>query len=283
MLRIWRPSGQELTALSAEEFRDADAVKKHLRELYGFPVYLQQLLHAGKNLADDFSLDNGMDLQVVLLTISGFSHSGHSARIAAQDLADAARRNDVNMVRCLLDAGADKEFRVGDKTALMLASELGHLEVVHLLLEARADTDSWDNFGRTALLHASESGHLAIVRLLLEAGADKDCWNTVGETALLLASEGGHLEVARLLLEAGANKDCTDLVGKTALLRASESGHSEIARLLVEAGADKDCKDLSGMTALLLAAEGGHSEVARLLLDADVGKDIPEVDDGWTA
>ena len=192
MLRIWRPSGQELTALSTEEFTDADAVKKHLRELYGFPVYLQQLLHAGRNLADDFKVDKGMDLQVVLLTISGVSHSGHAARIAAQDLADAARRNDVNVVRCLLEAGAGKEFRIGDKTALMLASESGHSEIVRLLLEAGADKDCWDNFGRTALLLASESGHLENVRLLLEAGADKDCWNTVGETALLLASESGH-------------------------------------------------------------------------------------------
>ena len=42
MLRVGRLLGQELAAMSAEEFTDASAVKKHLCELHGFPVYLQQ-------------------------------------------------------------------------------------------------------------------------------------------------------------------------------------------------------------------------------------------------
>ena len=71
MLRIWRPSGQELATFNAEQFEDAAALKEHVCEHYGFPVYLQQLLHDGSLLADDAKLDGFIDLQLVLLSISG--------------------------------------------------------------------------------------------------------------------------------------------------------------------------------------------------------------------
>ena len=71
MLRVWRPSGQELAVCNAEDFKDAAALKEHLWELCGcFPLYLQQLLHDGNVLGDGAELDASMDLQLVLLTIS---------------------------------------------------------------------------------------------------------------------------------------------------------------------------------------------------------------------
>ena len=59
--------------------------------------------------------------------------------------------------------------------------------------------------GATAVLGASQNGHLEIVRLLLESGADKDLTKNDGATALTIASQNGHLEVVRLLLESGAD------------------------------------------------------------------------------
>ena len=99
MISVWRPSGQELAALRAEEFKDADAVKKHLCDLYGFPVYLQKLVHGGRLLTDGAKLDGVMDLQLVLLTVSSLPH-GFNA-VAARDLANAAAGNHIDTVRCL--------------------------------------------------------------------------------------------------------------------------------------------------------------------------------------
>ena len=69
MLRIWRPSGQELAAISADEFPNTFAVKEHLREAHGLPMCVQQLLQDGGILADDTAVDTGMDLQLVLLQV----------------------------------------------------------------------------------------------------------------------------------------------------------------------------------------------------------------------
>ena len=66
--------------MSAEECKDAVALKEHLRKLYGFPVSLQQLLHEGHLLADDAALAGLRDLQLVLLTISDPSITNEDGR-----------------------------------------------------------------------------------------------------------------------------------------------------------------------------------------------------------
>ena len=146
MLRVWRPSGQELAVCNAEDFKDAAALKEHLWELCGFPLYLQQLLHDGNVLGDGAELDASMDLQLVLLTIS----DGSVFRLARADLADAARGNYDQVVRCLLEAGVDKDIRTDGATALMLASEPGHMEVVRVLLKAGAEKECTDHRGMTS-------------------------------------------------------------------------------------------------------------------------------------
>ena len=248
MLTVWRLSGQELAARSAEEFTDAASLKKHLYDLYGFPIYLQQLVHRDRLLSDEARLDGAMDLQLVLKSVLGLSH-GFKA-LAARQLATAAAGGHVHRVRCLLEAGAEKDWdRTGGMNALMLASRSGHMEVAGLLVGAAADVECKDSSGMTALMLASKSGHLEVARLLVQAGADKDCSGDSRRTALMLASHSGHMEVARLLVGAGADKDCKDRGGMTALMLASSSGHVEITRLLTEAGAEKDCKDRCGTTA----------------------------------
>ena len=70
-------------------------------------------------------------------------------------------------MRLLLDSGADKDLANNNaRTALMLASRIGRLEVVRVLLEYGADKDLAGNHGRTALMHASQAAHWEVVRLL---------------------------------------------------------------------------------------------------------------------
>jgi hypothetical protein len=119
--------------------------------------------------------------------------------------------------------------------------------------------DGKNKNGWTALHLASENHHLEIVCLLLENGAvvkgkDKD-----GNTALHFPSQEGHLETVHLLLEKGAELDGKDNDGWTALHRASLYGHMEtVCLFLLKNGAAVDGKDHKDeYTALYLASQFG--------------------------
>jgi ankyrin repeat protein len=88
--------------------------------------------------------------------------------------------------------------------ALVLAAQLGHPEVVRLLLDAGEDPNRFNPPGNhahcTPLHQAAVSGHDAVVRLLVEHGAHLDIRDTIWHsTPLGWAEHGGKTEVAAYL------------------------------------------------------------------------------------
>ena len=137
-------------------------------------------------------------------------------------LMHAARKGSTARVQYLLDRGAAVDaVTVVGRTALMLASDSGHLETVRCLVErggANVNAARTSD-GMTALMYASEKGRLEIVRCLVERGGanvnaarDDD-----GVTSLMLASSRGHLETVCILLQHGENKHAASMFGSTAL------------------------------------------------------------------
>lgn len=117
----------------------------------------------------------------------------------------------------------------------------------------------------TPLDIASVQGHLSCVQLLLEAGAEKNCKDGYGKSPLNLASTNNHPSVVSALLAAGAESDLADDNGWTPLIRAACYGRSEVARLLLNAGANRQLRNNAGKTALYLAIEYKRDEVAAIL------------------
>ncbi len=76
---------------------------------------------------------------------------------------------------------------------------------VKTLLDKGADVNAKAPTGVTALMMASQSGHVDVVRALLAAKADVNAKTPIGDTALLLASQQGHAEVVKLLTASGAS------------------------------------------------------------------------------
>lgn len=60
-------------------------------------------------------------------------------------------------------------------------------------------------FGTSPLHIGSDMGHIEIVKLLVNATSDSNCLNETGCTPLLLACELGHGEIVNILFENGAN------------------------------------------------------------------------------
>lgn len=91
----------------------------------------------------------------------------------------AAGRGSLDIVEAFLAAGANVNVRAIDgqsrRTALQVAAELGHVDVVKILLQHGADveasTDLPSPFNVTALTLAKLNKHSRCVNLLLKHGA----------------------------------------------------------------------------------------------------------------
>lgn len=89
--------------------------------------------------------------------------------------------------------------------------------------------------GWTALMDASEKGHLNIVKYLVEEhNADMNAQSSTGMTPLMYAAKNGHVEVIRYFNSLGVDVDQTDNSGGTALMLASKYGHCNAVKCLVE-------------------------------------------------
>jgi len=150
-------------------------------------------------------------------------------------------------------------------TPLMVAAQIGHPDVVELLLERGAAIEAKDNKEFTALIYAASEGHPDVVKLLLERGAAVNARNYQGATSLSFAASKGHVDVVMLLLEKGAEVDAKDNVGRTPLMLAALNGHVDVVVRLLAKDAVVDTKDNSGFTARQFAEHGGHQVIADLL------------------
>ncbi|XP_065178803.1 ankyrin repeat domain-containing protein 27-like [Sycon ciliatum] len=128
--------------------------------------------------------------------------------------------------------------------------------------------NSRDDLGRTALHVAAENGHGQMVELLLDCGAVASSTDYHSSTALHLACRRGHLSVVSVLLGRLDDINAQDNDGNTLLHLASANGHEEVARALFTLRVDVDCNvsNERGDTPLHLAARWGYESIVKLLV-----------------
>ena len=151
----------------------------------------------------------------------------------------AIRREDVDMVRLLTEAGADvNAVDSFGETVLHEAIRRENVEVARLLIEAGADLNAVDSFGETVLHQATLNEDVGMVRLLIEAGADVNAGDYSGETVLYEAIQNEDVDMVRLLIEAGADVNAM-VRPRTTLLQwaVSTVRNPTIIELLEKAGA----------------------------------------------
>ena len=173
------------------------------------------------------------------------------------------------------DMPGDLDINMGynqkyDRTALMLATILGQLEIVNILLGRKGiDVDLQDANGMTALLHAAREGHCEIVKRLIDAQASMEIVDyQVGRSPLRCAAERNNEEIVELLLNCGADPNLRDREGGTAVLRAVSRGAEDVVKAMMDIHfVDFNCVDEEGQGLLHGAARNGYPKIARLLLD----------------
>lgn len=185
-----------------------------------------------------------------------------------EDLIDAACEGDVEAVARTVKAGADVNARWCGATALHLAAEHGHENVVQFLLDHQRDVDALDAEGDTPLIWAAAAGSTDVARLLIARGADLERTRPVGVSSndddqwnpLRWAIIAGHTPMVRLLLTAGAKLGNPRLLGV-----AIYSGDPELVATLRNAGAPVSIEGPDAFDPVRAAAESGSIDLLRTL------------------
>ena len=155
----------------------------------------------------------------------------------------AAVTGDVNLMSRLVASGCVAAVRGddgADLTALHLAANAGHVDLVRYLLsdEVKADPCALRGNRFTPLHAAAMSGRTTVCELLLGAGASVDAQTSPqGYAPLHSAAFAGHLDTVKALLRGGANRQVLNYRGETPEATARRSNQFDVANLLAaEAG-----------------------------------------------
>jgi ankyrin repeat protein len=159
----------------------------------------RQLQEVAEEAMEDATVRGYTEIAQILLE-HGLDINKSTAR-GSTYLCDAALKGQKKMVQLLLDHGA--KIAVRNKfggTALHDAALGGNAEVINILLDRGAEIDARNlEDGATPLMLATSLGQLGAVTVLLKRGANSQLRDSSGHTALDRARETGNAEIIQLL------------------------------------------------------------------------------------
>lgn len=192
----------------------------------------------------------------------------------------ALMKKQQTVVACLLGlkVGANLPLSFGDYP-LCFATEIHSPELVKVLLEGGANSDSVNIRKETALYIACRDGNAFIANMLLNAGADVKRVHAMNNnfTPLIAAVANDNREIVQLLLNRryDVNIDAQDTEGWTALWHAYSNSNEEICALLLKAGANADIPNNEGKTIIQEVVEDEDDSFIHLFKKYSKGNFVP--------
>ena len=241
--------------------------------LWGRLENVQFLQSAGAAFTNDLVYSSALgQLDIVKERLKDGTNVNATNESCRTPLTAAAANGQLAVVNFLLEHGADVnvEGKDGDVTqsALIVAAQKGHIEVVKALLKKKASLKA-NSARETALFKGVDGGYLDVVKCLLDNGADPNGPNPDGEPVLFTAAQK-HADILKTLLDGGADVNATNRLGSTALIIAAYYGNAESALTLLSKGARVGARTTQGMTALQIASRlRDREQIVEILSDPD--------------
>ena len=181
---------------------------------------------------------------------------------------EAAADGKTKVVKTCIDRGIYVDVSDDyDVTALMLAAQEGHLDIVELLSMNGANINAISAFPEASpLMAAVKNYHIEVAEYLIRHGAEINYRDAFGMRSIHYAAEYGYYYICDMLIYYDAIIDEPDGYGNTPLYYALQESEIKLANLLVDNGADIKKTDSNGNTYLHLLAQGDSIELVNYLL-----------------
>jgi len=202
----------------------------------------------------------------------------------------AVFNNNAKMVKLLLGYDADVNTKFEDETMLMFSARMGFTEIVKLLLDAGADKSIKNNAGETALDIVKELDFRDEIRKLLDKKEPGFSQSELSAKEVNIkfkkaAENKSAKEMDKMLRQYNkGNRMISDESINEMFVNVAGSSSGEIFNLLIPYVKDFNFKDKNGNTALIAAAKNGQDFIVSTLLKYPGRIDInAENEEGYTA
>ncbi|RDD41599.1 Transient receptor potential cation channel subfamily A member 1 [Trichoplax sp. H2] len=215
------------------------------------------------------------DLRIMRLLLGAVENQGKKGYLNIFDnegktaLHIAIEMNHLEMVKLCLNYGASVMQENNLKPLIHIAAINGSIEIAKLLLQHHVQVSDQDNRDRTALHHAVLGYQTEMIQFLHSEGATLESLDEECKTPFLTAVENGFVNATVVLLNLGANISATDNKNRNCLHYACRHRDSTILAELFKYGAASSINyhDFEGCTPLLASASTGDLHIINTLLD----------------
>ncbi|KAJ3082166.1 hypothetical protein HK102_001881 [Quaeritorhiza haematococci] len=229
----------------------------------------------------------------VLLNSGKVNCNAFNAERDSVPICQAAISNSPEIIELLVQHGADVNTMAKqhqNATALILAAQWGHLEVVKNLLKQGVDLTGSQRQGFRALIEAVIRGHHVVVQELAKAGVNQDMFDPSSDESpptVVAATYNSDAKIISVLHQNGFDVDAAGRNDITALIAAATWNKEPIIDFLLDGGKRKvdPGRHKQGLRALQSASERNYPHIIRKLLDiggispdsSDPGMAIPPI------
>ena len=207
----------------------------------------------------------------------------NECNVSDTPLSSAVDKNKFEIVKLLIDLGAEIDGRFGDYwTPLMSAAGNGNKEIAKYLIDLGANVNAKSdyNYSWTPLTLALTKKNDGMVKLLVKAGADINSQDSALWTPLMYSlGWGNSIEIIKLLIDSEANVNVrisgssfSSPNSLTPLIYAAQIRDKSAIEALINAGADINARDDDGKSALDYVTPSPTKEDSN-----DEGKDIAKI------
>ncbi|ORX49634.1 ankyrin [Piromyces finnis] len=209
----------------------------------------------------------------------------HKAKIDPNALIEASRTNNLNIVKYLIDNGADIKT---SNTPLNLAIQNRNEAMVKYLIYCGADVNKSENL--LPLVIAINNNDERFVKLLIQCGADinMDGGGYFVNIPLVCAVKNNNENLSRYLIQCGADINRCRQMYETPLIYAIQNENENLIRFLVDSGANIEKEGINGQhganidksDALICAIDNGNDTIARYLIHQGANININDNNNG---